>query len=182
MKKIALLLASVCVLTAMSHRPSASEIPIPQDKPAAMCAYNCAMSEDGFAHVRRWEGYMPYRYADAVGIMTIGFGHVILPGEKFSEPLMGEEANDLLRKDMAKFQKWLASDARAPLWQHQYDALCALSFNVGRLRNTKTLETVNKERHDEVPEWIKKWNKAGGRILKGLVNRRESEAEMYGGL
>ena len=43
------------------------------------------------------------------------------------------------------------------------------------------LKVLNKELYEEVPTQIKRWNKAGGKVLQGLVRRREAEALLFQG-
>jgi lysozyme len=56
-------------------------------------------------------------------------------------------------------------------------------YNLGptNLRNSTLLTVLNQERYDDVPREIKRWNKAGGEVLKGLIRRREAEALLFEG-
>jgi GH24 family phage-related lysozyme (muramidase) len=38
---------------------------------------------------------------------------------------------------------------------------------------------LNQRKYDEVPEQIKRWNKANGKVLEGLTRRREAEALLF---
>jgi hypothetical protein len=69
----------------------------PVEQPPAPCLEDCQPSVVAIGTIRHFEGYSPIRYLDAAGYPTIGFGHLIKPGEKFAEPLLGEAAERLLR-------------------------------------------------------------------------------------
>ena len=66
---------------------------------------------------------------------------------------------------------------------HQFDALVAWVYNLGptNLSKSTLLKVLNKAIYEEVPFEIKRWNKAGGQVLNGLVRRREAEALLFQG-
>ena len=70
-----------------------------------------------------------------------------------------------------------------PLNQCQFDSLCSWVYNLGpaNFKRSTLLRVLNEGKYNEVPTQIKRWNKAGGKILEGLVRRREAEAEMFKG-
>jgi lysozyme len=65
--------------------------------------------------------------------------------------------------------------------QNQFDALTSWTYNLGptNLKSSTMLKVLNDGNYDEVPEQIKKWNKAGGQVLNGLIKRRDAEAELF---
>lgn len=150
---------------------------------AKACPPGCETSETGLALIRTFEGYMPFVYKDAVGIPTIGYGHVLLPGETFQQPLLPAQADALLKKDARKFEKAVKRRVRVSLAQHQFDALVSFTFNLGEtaLAKSTLLRRVNEARHSAVPDQFMRWVYAGGRKLRGLVLRRAAEAKMYAG-
>jgi lysozyme len=131
--------------------------------------------------MKHFEGYAPGRYLDAAGYPTIGFGHLIKPGEKIREPLLGDAAERLLQEDIAPKAAAVNQHVRVPLFQGQYDSLISWTYNLGEgaLKSSTMLKKINAARHDEVPGQMKRWNKAGGKVLKGLERRREAEAALY---
>ena len=68
-----------------------------------------------------------------------------------------------------------------PLEQFQFDALVAWVYNLGagNFKESTLLRVLNEGDYDDVPHQIKRWNKAGGRVLQGLVRRREAEALLF---
>ena len=65
--------------------------------------------------------------------------------------------------------------------QNQFDALVSWTYNLGptNLKQSTMLKVLNESNYDEVPEQIKRWNKASGQVLAGLVKRRAAEAELF---
>jgi lysozyme len=154
----------------------------PLDHPPEPCLDNCQILDVGRALVRNFEGYSPLRYRDSAGLWTIGVGHLIRPGERFEEPLLGDAAEALFQKDLAPKVAAVNARVSVPLYQGQFDAAVSLVYNIGEgaFAKSTALKKINAAQHEEVPAQIKRWNKAGGRIVKGLERRREAEAELYG--
>ena len=94
------------------------------------------LSDEGRELIRRFEGLRLSPYHDDVGYLTIGYGH-LLSREKWADLsqrrtlLTEEEADDLLRQDVARFERAVARLIRVPLTQGQFDALVSFSFNLG---------------------------------------------------
>jgi lysozyme len=134
-----------------------------------------------FRVIKHFEGYSPIIYKDAAGYDTIGFGHLIKPGEKIPEPLLGEAAERLLEKDVRPKVAAVNARVSVPLFQGQFDTVVSWTYNLGEgtLQNSTMLKRINAGRHGEVPGQMKRWNRAGGRVLKGLERRREAEAALY---
>ena len=153
--------------------------------PLPMCRSTCEVSAEGLAFIRRWEGFSPVPYADVAGKMTIGVGHLILPGEDFSRPLTPTEADALLKTDARAAVKGVNRRVKVELRQSQFDALVSWTFNLGEgaLSGSTMLKKINAGLHNQVPLEIKKWDKARVQgVLKpvsGLTARREDEAKMY---
>ena len=133
----------------------------------------------GLALVKRWEGLKLKAYLCPAKVWTVGYGSTgkhVKPGLTLTEP----EAEALLRKDLARFEKKVASLARAPT-QEQFDAMVALAFNIGEdgFERSSVLRAHNAKDFVRAERSFEMWNKAGGRVLKGLVNRRADEAALY---
>jgi lysozyme len=108
-------------------------------------------------------------------------GHLIRSGERFDEPLLGDAAEALFEKDLAPKVAAVNARVSVPLYQGQFDASVSLVYNIGEgaFAKSTALKKINAARHEEVPAQIKRWNKAGGKVVKGLERRREAEAELY---
>lgn len=137
-------------------------------------------SNAGIALIKRWEGCKLQAYQDSVGIWTIGYGHTAsaTPNQKITQ----ERAEQLLRADLATFEKGVSDAcAKIQLAQHQFDALVSFAYNVG-LGNLRRSTLLRKLLAGDAPgaaDQFPLWNKAGGRVLKGLVNRRAAERAMF---
>jgi lysozyme len=154
----------------------------PVEPPPSPCLKDCRPSAAAVGIIKHFEGYSPITYIDAAGYPTIGFGHLIGPGEKIQEPLLGEAAEQLLRQDIAPKAAAVNRYVAVPLFQGQYDSLVSWTYNLGEgaLKGSTMLKKVNAGRHEEVPGQMKRWNRAGGKVLRGLERRREAEAALYG--
>lgn len=155
-----------------------------EEKPqpaSSVCLKTCDLSETGLGLIRTFEGYSPFVYKDSAGLDTIGYGHLIVKGEKFQQPLLPEQANELLKKDASVAIKGVNRHTNVKLKQNQFDALVSFVFNVGTgaYQKSTLLKRVNEEKHSLVPPQFLKWVYAGGKIIQGLVNRRQAEASLY---
>lgn len=146
----------------------------------------CRIGDDAVAMIQHFEGYSPFVYEDVAGKKTIGFGHLILKGEIFPEPLLPGEADELLRKDMGRTVDGVNHLVAVSLKQNQFDSLVSFTFNLGTgaLGTSTLLKRVNAQRHAEVPPQFLRWDKArlNGKLqpVRGLTIRRETEAKLYG--
>src|SRR4030095_4711329 len=153
----------------------------PADHPPEPCLGNCRPSPVAIGLIQQFEGYSPFRYRDSAGYWTIGVGHLIRPGERFEEPLLGDAAEKLFQQDLKPKATAVNARVSVPLFQGQFDASVSLVYNIGEgaFAKSTALKKINADRHAEVPAQIKRWNKAGGKVVKGLERRREAEAELY---
>ena len=139
------------------------------------------ISEEGLALIKKFEGCELEAYQDSVGVWTIGYGHTkdVKEGNKINK----DEAEHLLAEEMPEYEGYINDMVEVPLNQCQFDALVCWVYNLGptNLKNSTLLTVLNQERYNDVPREIKRWNKAGGEVLKGLVRRREAEALLFEG-
>ena len=141
------------------------------------------ISKQGIDLICRFEGFSPIIYMCPAGYPTIGYGHLITEAnkEQFLDGVDEDEALDLLRQDVAVAERAVLRLITVPLTQGQFDALVSFTFNLGAgaLQRSTLRRKVNCEEHADVPAELGKWVWAGGRKLKGLVKRRNSEALTY---
>ena len=147
-----------------------------------------AVSKQGLEHIAEFEGFRPKLYNDPAGHATIGFGHLVHKGKidgsepaEFRKGISRERALELLRADAATAEAAVRSAVAVPLAQHQFDALVSFVFNVGAgaFRKSTLLQRINAGNHATVRSELARWNKGGGKVLPGLVRRREAEADLY---
>lgn len=140
------------------------------------------VSAEGAKLVSAFEGFSPTVYRCPAGYPTIGYGHVVRRGEKFTT-ISGDDGLELLRLDLFKAGQAVNRLITWDLEQHQFDALASFTFNLGggALQRSTLRRVVNRGEHREVPRQLMRWVRAKGRRLRGLVRRRAASAAMYHG-
>tara|TARA_R100001443_G_scaffold24308_1_gene36604 strand:- start:6788 stop:7231 length:444 start_codon:yes stop_codon:yes gene_type:complete len=137
------------------------------------------ISQEGIALIKKFEGCKLEAYQDSVGVWTIGYGHTkdVKEGDKINQ----DEAENLLTEEMPEYEGYIEDLVKVSLSQCEFDALCSWVYNLGptNLKESTLLQVLNEGKYNEVPTQIKRWNKAGGQVLEGLVRRREAEALLF---
>ena len=136
-------------------------------------------SQDGLKLIKKFEGCELKSYQDSVGVWTIGYGHT--KGVEEGQEITQDEAEEMLASELGEYEGYINDMVECDLEQHQFDALVAWVYNLGptNLRSSTMLKRLNANDLDDVPNQIKRWDKAGGKVLQGLVRRREAEALMF---
>jgi len=152
--------------------------PVEEAKPpGAISVINAA----GLQLIKEFEGLRLDSYICPAGVWTIGYGSTgehVYPGQHITEP----EAEELLRKDLWRFEDAVSSKVKVGLTDNEYAALCSFSFNVGcgafesstLLRRLNAGEPKPRVFTEELPKWV---NGANG-PLPGLVRRRQAEIDL----
>jgi len=137
------------------------------------------ISLEGLSLIKKFEGCRLEAYYCSGGVLTIGYGHT--GGVKETDTITQEEADKLLKGDVLKFEKYVSDNVKVDLDQSQFDALVAWTFNlgVGNLRESTMLKKLNSEDYESVPFEMRRWNKAGGKTLDGLIRRRKAESLLF---
>ena len=137
------------------------------------------ISVEGISLIKKFEGCELEAYQDSVGVWTIGYGHIkdVKQGDKINQ----DEAENLLEEEMPEYEGYINDMVEVSLEQCQFDALVSWVYNLGptNLSSSTLLKVLNEGDYDEVPFQIKRWNKAGGKVLEGLTRRREAEALLF---
>ena len=137
------------------------------------------ISVEGTSLIKKFEGCELEAYQDSVGVWTIGYGHIkdVKQGDKINQ----DEAENLLEEEMPEYEGYINDMVEVSLEQCQFDALVSWVYNLGptNLSSSTLLKVLNEGDYDEVPFQIKRWNKAGGKVLEGLTRRREAEALLF---
>ena len=92
-----------------------------------------------------------------------------------------EEVDELLYKDLKRFETGVKRLTKVALSQGQFDALVSFSFNVGlgNFQSSTLRSKLNREDYKGAAEEFPKWRRAGGKILPGLVKRRVDERALF---
>jgi lysozyme len=151
----------------------------------------------GIELIKRWETFVSKPYFCAAGKKTIGYGHVILPGESFTS-LTEPEAELLLYQDIAKFEKEIGKFIKTILSTNQYSAVVSFVFNIGsaKFAQSTLLKKLNERNYTAASQQFLKWvyatktDKKGkpvldkdGKTIKvvlpGLLARRKDEQKLF---
>lgn len=130
--------------------------------------------------IKRFEGLKLKSYYCPAGVLTIGYGHTgkdVAVGQQITQV----EAERLLNADLDKFVPGVESLLKVDLTDNQFSALVSLAYNIGlgNLKKSTLLKKINaSDFTGTVESWLK-WNKAGGKVLKGLTARREAETQLF---
>lgn len=139
-------------------------------------------SEAGIQLIAKFEGLRLQRYRDAVGLWTIGYGHLIQAAEiQTLQTITIEEARVLLCRDLAQAEQAVNNLVTRDINQNQFDALVSFTFNLGinNLKKSTLLRKLNDGDINGAASEFLRWNKAGGKVLTGLMNRRSTEMELF---
>ena len=134
--------------------------------------------------IKSFEGLELKAYKDAVNVLTIGYGHTSMAGDPKVTPGMvitAQEAEAILVKDLQKYEGYVRQYVKVDLNDNQYGALVSFVYNLGpgNFKKSTLLKKVNTHDFTGAALEFAKWNKAGGKVLKGLTRRRAAEAALF---
>lgn len=139
-------------------------------------AIGWALSAAALIGIAGWEGFRDKAYDDGVGVQTIGFGST--EGVKPGDTITVERALVKLGADVSRHEKGLRECvALIPLYQHEWDAYVSWTFNVGvgAACGSTLVKRLRSGDYAGACQELLRWNRAGGRVLRGLTLRRQSE-------
>ena len=131
----------------------------------------------GIKLTEEFEGCKLKAYQDIVGVWTIGYGHTrkVKKGMYISEAV----ATHFLIEDVQRVEPVINSYDGIYHWtQNEFDALASFTFNCG-IGNLKKLLKYGQRTKSRIADAILLYNKANGRVLRGLVRRRNAERELF---
>lgn len=145
------------------------------------CFKNCVTSSEGVALIQFFEGFNPFVYKDVGGMDTIGYGHLIVPGDHIMQPLLGDDAVALLQTDLRRTERGLNAGLGRPITQPRFDALLSFAFNIGvsNCIRSSPWRYTNIGRYREVPKRLMLWVNVDGKPNRGLKIRRAAEGRLY---
>jgi lysozyme len=146
--------------------------------------------------IQHHEGVRQKPYRCPAKLWTVGVGHVLYPEQgklKIDERdgfalkiedfrvFSMEEVDAILRTDLDRFERGVEKFCPVPLTQGQFDALVSFSFNVGlgTLQRSTLRQKVLRGDMEGASEELLKYCMAGGKVLKGLLNRRKDEQAVF---
>ena len=139
------------------------------------------ISEEGKALIKKFEGCELEAYKCPAGVWTIGFGFT--KGVKEGDVWSQDHAEEMLDIELEEYEEYVSDLVDVPLNENQFSSLVAWCYNLGptNLVQSTLLSKLNSGLYEDVPHEIKRWNKANGEVLEGLVRRREAEALLFEG-
>ena len=152
------------------------------------------VTDAGIDLIARWEGLheqkdgMVYPYLDTLPtkpIWTIGYGFTRIDGVRVTPdtgPFTHAQCKELLLNEVNHTYAPLVRRALdIDLPDDSFSALVSFCFNlgIGNLRSSTLLRRVNAGSHEDVPAQFLRWNKAGGKVYRGLTRRRQAEAALF---
>jgi lysozyme len=136
-------------------------------------------SRTGIELIKAHEGLRLNAYLCPAGIATIGYGHTynVKMGDKITEG----EAEKFLIDDLIVAETEV-NRYGLNINQNQYDALVSFVYNVGagNFRSSTLLKRLKENPNDpDIKKQFKRWVHGGGKVLPGLIRRRNDESKLY---
>lgn len=139
------------------------------------------ISEEGRQLIKKFEGCELEAYKCSADVWTIGYGRTknVSRGDTCTQ----EQADKWLEEELPVYGAYVSDAVLVPLDQNEFDALVAWVYNLGptNLNNSTMLKVLNDNKKNEVPNQMRRWNKANGKVLEGLERRRLAESLLFEG-
>ncbi len=135
--------------------------------------------------IKRFEGCKLKAYKCPAGLWTISWGLTFYPdGTKVKEGdvITQQQAEDYFNAIVDDFAKKVDALIKSNVSENNFSALVSFAYNVGmgNFQRSTLLRKVNANPKDKtILAEFKKWTRANGEVLKGLVRRRDAEAKLY---
>ncbi len=144
------------------------------------------LNQTGYNLIKEFEGLSLKPYKCSAGVPTIGYGSTYYENgikvQMYDAPITGARAEVLLKHIADRFAQKVANLLKKPVTQNQFNALVSFAFNVGSgaLASSTLLKLVNTNPNDAmIAKQFLRWNKANGKTIQGLTNRRIKESALY---
>lgn len=135
--------------------------------------------------IKEFEGFSPKAYQDVANIWTIGYGSTFYKDGtkvKQGDKITKSEAELLLNDVVNDFATKVNKVVKVELNDCQFGAIVSLAYNIGTTAFSKStlLKKLNKNPNDiTIENEFLRWVRAGGKLTRGLVNRRKKESDFY---
>ena len=139
-------------------------------------------SEIGKDLIKKFEGVRLKAYKCSAGVPTIGFGNTFYEdGEKvqMNDTITLERARDLFDMLLPRYEKIVLKKVNVQMKQNEFDALVSHTYNTGGSSTLFRLVNANESIEDIKEWWLTRYTTANGKKLKGLVERRKQEYDLY---
>ena len=135
--------------------------------------------------VKEFEGKRLDAYLDPVGIVTIGYGYTnragFGPGVQMGDVWTEAKADAMLAQGLEMFADKIRPHIKRPITDDQFGAFVSLAYNIGWQSFIKStaLKRFNRGDTAGAADAMLWWNKAGGKVLRGLTRRRQAEVDLF---
>ena len=135
--------------------------------------------------IKEFEGFKPNAYRDPVGIWTIGYGTTKAAGvginPRSGVTITQDDAERYLQLAVQKFAAQIEDMIDVPVTDNQFGALVSLAYNIGpgALAKSTVMRRLNAGDYQGAADAFFMWNKAGGKVLPGLMRRRAAERDLF---
>ena len=138
------------------------------------------ISQKGLDLIKKYEGLKLKAYLCPANVWTIGYGSTG-PHVKEGMTITEEEAEQLLKDDVLRFEDCINDGINVELTQDQFDALVSFAFNVGckAFMGSTLRKLINEGNKTAAAQQLLRWDKAGGKVLAGLARRRADERALF---
>jgi lysozyme len=138
------------------------------------------INKSGIDLIKQYEGLRLAAYLCPGDVWTIGYGHTG-PEVKKGLFVTAKRAEELLQEDLRRFEDGVCDLVEVEISDNAFSALVSFSFNVGlyNLKRSTMLRLINEGKVKEAADEFRKWTRANGKVLNGLVKRRESERTLF---
>lgn len=136
------------------------------------------LSNNGARILKNFEGVRLEAYKCSAGVWTIGVGHTGKVNGKpvqFGMKITQAKCDELFKQDIKRFENYV-NNTKLKLNQNQFDALVSFTFNLGQGCLTTLIKNRNMQ---QIADALLLYNKAGGKVVDGLVKRRKAERELF---
>ncbi len=146
-------------------------------------------SKEAIKLIRHHEGVRNKPYQCPAKLWTVGIGHLIGDGKtlpaSWNRTFTNEEIDGILKSDLSRFELGISKMLpNVQLKQHEFDALVSFCFNLGLgcFQRSTIRQALLRGDKEQAMESLMKYCRAGGKILRGLENRRKDERRLFEGL
>jgi lysozyme len=142
------------------------------------------VSSVGIKLITSFEDLRLAAYDDGVGVWTIGYGTTVYPNGirvKRGDSCTKVQAMSFFQHDLRRFEAAVNQAVKVVVNQNQFDALVSLTYNIGEqaFKDSTLLKKLNASDFMSSADQFPKWNRGGGKVLRGLVRRRAAERELF---
>lgn len=144
------------------------------------------VNQAGVDLIKKWEGWRSTAYYCSAKVLTIGYGHTSMAGPPKVHKGMKitkAQGEEILKRDLGKYEAAVVSacgrDARYT--DNQFAAMVSLCYNIGpgNFKKSSVARYMRNNQPEVAATRFAPWNKAAGKVLKGLVRRRADETRLF---